>query len=183
MKPKIRRVWSKFKLIKTNKFNPNLASKAIVLRFLCGSVFRNRMIVELMMEALLKGRKLIVLSERLNHLNALNTLLREMWPKPYGATPTTGFYVGGRKKEQLKVAAKARVIFATWQFAAEGLDIPALDTLFMATPMSDVEQAVGRILRPHEGKKDPVVVDLRDDHVSMFRNMGKTRDKHYASFD
>jgi superfamily II DNA or RNA helicase len=42
-----------------------------------------------------------------------------------------------------------------------------------------VEQAVGRILRPHTGKKDPVIVDLRDDEVGMFKNMGKEREKFY----
>lgn len=85
-----------------------------------------------------------------------------------------------KKKRKRERRRQARVIFATWQFAAEGLDIPALDTLFMVTPMSDVEQAVGRILRPHEGKKEPVVVDMRDDNVAMFQKMGKTRDKYYA---
>lgn len=179
LKPKLKRIWTKFKLVKTEKFNPNLASKPIVLRFLCGSVFRNRVIVEAMIEALAKDRKLFVLSERLKHLDKLDALLAEMWPIQYGACPSTGFYVGGRKKDQLREAARARVIFATWQFASEGLDIPAMDTLFMATPMSDVEQAVGRILRPHKGKKDPVVVDIRDDNVAMFKKMGKTREKFY----
>lgn len=177
--PKIKRVWTKFKLIKTERFNPNLAKKGTVLRFLCASVFRNRLIVETMIEALRADRKLIVLSERLNHLDRLNQLLREQWPEQYGSVPSVGYYVGGRKKEQLAEASKARVIFATWQFASEGLDIPALDTLFMATPMSDVEQAVGRILRPFEGKKDPIVVDFRDDAIPLFKRMGKTRDRFY----
>jgi superfamily II DNA or RNA helicase len=70
-------------------------------------------------------------------------------------------------------------VLATSQYAKEGLDIPALDTLFLATPMGDVEQAVGRILRPFEGKKDPVVVDFRDDKVTMFARMGEMRDKLY----
>ena len=179
MKPKIKRVWTKFKLVKTERFNPNLAKKGIVLRFLCASVFRNQLIVDLMIEALRKDRKLIILSERLNHLDRLNQMLRDSWPQQYGKVPSVGYYVGGRKKAQLAEAAKARVIFATYQFASEGLDIPALDTLFMATPMSDVEQAVGRILRPFEGKKEPIVVDFRDDTIPLFKRMGKTRDKYY----
>lgn len=62
---------------------------------------------------------------------------------------------------------------------SEGLDIPALDTLILATPMSDVEQAVGRILRPSAGKKPPIVVDIRDDRVPIFRAMGSKRDQLY----
>ena len=87
--------------------------------------------------------------------------------------------MGGRTKEQLARSAKAKVIFATIQYAAEGLDIPELDTLFLTTPMSDVEQAVGRIQRPSPGKKDPIVVDFRDDAISMFEAMGRKRDRFY----
>jgi superfamily II DNA or RNA helicase len=71
------------------------------------------------------------------------------------------------------------VIFATSQYVSEGLDIPAIDTLVLATPMYDVEQAVGRIQRPLEGKKDPIVVDIRDDNIRIFRAAGEARDRFY----
>jgi superfamily II DNA or RNA helicase len=65
----------------------------------------------------------------------------------------------------------------------EGLDIPAIDVLVLATPIGDAEQAVGRVRRhckpseskcPHlcpwragecEGKPHPVVVDVVDENV------------------
>jgi superfamily II DNA or RNA helicase len=178
--PKIKRVWSKFKLVKTDRFNPNLANRSLLLRFLCASRHRNDLIVDQVIGAVVKGRKCIVLSERLNHLERMENRLKEIWPMEYGAVPSTGWYVGGRKKEQLARAAEAQVILATSQYAAEGLDIPALDTLFLTTPMSDVEQAVGRIQRPHPGKKDPIVVDFRDDTIPMFEAQGRKRDRLYS---
>jgi superfamily II DNA or RNA helicase len=57
-----------------------------------------------------------------------------------------------------------------------------LDTLFLTTPISDVEQAAGRILRPYEGKKDPIIVDFRDDAVTQFKKSGEARDRYYAKF-
>ena len=93
--------------------------------------------------------------------------------------PSTGRYVGGMTQAERDESAKCQVIFATSQFASEGLDIPALDTLFLTTPMSDVEQAVGRILRAFEGKKDPIVVDIRDDKVAKFKRAGESRDKFF----
>jgi len=42
---------------------------------------------------------------------------------------------------------QARAILATYVMAREALDIPGLDTLILATPSSDVRQAVGRIRR------------------------------------
>lgn len=179
MRPKIRRVPTDFHLVKTERFNPNLVPKSLKMTFLCESAARNRLIIERLIMALEAGRKVIVLSERLKHLRFLESELRRVWPIGKGPTPTTGFYVGGQSEEALDVAAEANCIFATSQFAAEGLDIPALDTLFLTTPMSDVEQAVGRILRPFEGKKEPIVVDFRDDKVNQFKRNGASRDKLY----
>lgn len=178
--PQIKRVWSKFKLVKTDRFNPNLANRTLLLRFLCASNHRNDMIVDQLIAALTAGRKCIVLSERLKHLAKLEQRLQEMWPSEYGEAPSTGWYVGGKKKHELEESAQARVVFATSQYAAEGLDIPALDTMFLTTPMSDVEQAVGRIQRPYKGKKSPIVVDIRDDSIPMFEAQGRKRDRFYS---
>jgi len=178
LKPKVKRVWSKFKLVKTDRFNPNLAPKSLLMNFLCASRHRNDTILSQVVAALEAGRKCIVLSERLKHLAILEEQLCGMWPAAAGPI-SIGQYVGGKKKAQLEESAKAKVIFATVQYASEGLDIPALDTLFLTTPISDVEQAVGRILRPFEGKKDPIVVDFRDDSIPMFEAMGRKRDRYY----
>lgn len=177
--PKVKRVWTNFKLVKTDRFNPNLAKKGLVLRFLCGSAMRNRLIVDQIIKATQAGRKVIVLSERIAHLEMMERMFHEMWPNAYGAVPSTDYYIGGRSKQQLEFAKEARVIFATTQYASEGLDIPELDTLLLTTPMSDVEQAVGRILRPHPDKKEPIVVDFRDDDVPVCARAGKSRDKYY----
>jgi superfamily II DNA or RNA helicase len=177
--PKIKRVWTKFKLVKTDRFNPNLANRSLLLKFLCASRHRNDTIADQLIKAVASGRKCIVLSERINHLERIEKALLKLWPDQYGEKPTTDYYIGGRKKHEYAEAAKARVIFATSQYAAEGLDIPTLDTLFLVSPMSDVEQAVGRIQRPHPDKKDPVVVDFRDDSVPMFEAQGRKRERFY----
>jgi len=182
MTPKIRRVWTEFKLVQTATLNPALISKQLLLKFLCGNTARNKAIVEQMLLAVAAGRKPIVLSERLNHLDVLDAMFRREWAARHNdPVPSVGFYVGGQSEDALEEAAKARVIFATRQFAEEGLDIPALDTIFLTTPMSDVEQAVGRILRPKEGKKEPVVVDFRDDNVPSCAKTAVYRDKFYFS--
>ena len=180
MTPKVKRVWTDFKLVQTNYFNPSLAKKGLILRFLTASAQRNRLIVEQIIRAVKTGRKLLILSERVKHLQVMDSMFHQMWPREYGGTPTTDYYVGGRKKAELVVAREARVIFATSQYAQEGLDIPALDTLFLTTPLSDVEQAVGRILRPFDGKKEPIVVDFRDDSVKVCERSGQSRDRYYA---
>lgn len=182
MKPRIRRVWippDVFKLFHTANFNPSLIKKTLLLKFMCASPGRNRVIAEQLILALKSGRKCLVVSERLQHLRDLETALYKYWIEADGTRPSVGYYIGGQEKEALEEAAKARVIFATSQLVQEGLDIPALDTLFLTTPLSDVEQVAGRILRPSDGKKDPVVVDFREDHISVSAKFGKYRDAFY----
>jgi len=181
LKVKVKRVWTDFKLIKSNSFNPNLAPRSLLIQFLTGSRKRNTRIAGQLVAAAAAGRKILVLSERLKHLDDIHRSLITRWNKEHSGepVPSTGYYVGGRSEAQLKEAAEARVIFATKQYATEGLDIPALDTLLLATPMGDVEQAVGRIQRPHDGKKEPIVIDIRDDYVRPFKAAGEMRDKFY----
>jgi superfamily II DNA or RNA helicase len=180
MTPKIRRVWTEWKMVQTDTLNPNLVSKSVLLKFLVTNKARNTLIVNQLIQAVEAGRRPMVLSERLQHLDALEAQFKRDWTAKHKDKPvTTGFYVGGMKEDELDESAKATIVFATRQFAEEGLDIPVLDTLFLTIPMSDVEQAVGRILRPCEGKKEPVVVDFRDDKVGYCLKAGGYRDRFY----
>ena len=60
--------------------------------------------------------------------------------------------------------------------AAEALDIKTLTTLIMATPKTDIEQSVGRILR--EKHSSPIVVDIIDSH-NLFQNQWRKRKTFY----
>ena len=59
-----------------------------------------------------------------------------------------------------------KYLFATYSLAKEGLDIPCLERLYMATPQKDyavITQSIGRIARTSRGKADPVCYDFVDD--------------------
>ena len=102
------------------------------------------------------GRKIILLSDRRAHCE---TLLEACRRRGIDA----GLYLGGMSPEDLEKSAARRVVLATFALATEGLDIPTLDTLVLATPKSDVVQATGRILRETTGKKRaPLIVDVVD---------------------
>jgi superfamily II DNA or RNA helicase len=89
---------------------------------------------------------------------------------------TVGYYVGGMKETALKETETKKVVIATYAMAAEGLDIKTLTTLIMATPKTDIEQSVGRILR--EKHSSPIVVDIVDSH-DLFKNQWKKRKTFY----
>lgn len=62
--------------------------------------------------------------------------------------------------------------------AKEGLDIPELDVLVMATPKQDVAQPIGRILRSMAGKKKPVVLDFVDE-AGLLVGFARSRSNKY----
>jgi len=93
---------------------------------------------------------------------------------------SVGFYVGGMKEKDLKVTEGKRIVLATYAMAAEALDIKTLSTLVMATPKTDIEQSVGRILRAKHAS--PIVVDIIDSH-DLFKNQWKSRKTFYKKCD
>ena len=89
---------------------------------------------------------------------------------------TVGYYIGGMKEQALKETEGRKVVIATYAMAAEALDIKTLTTLIMATPKTDIEQSVGRILR--DKHSNPIVVDIVDSH-DTFKNQWRKRKTFY----
>ena len=129
---------------------------------------RNVFLAGEFIKALKSGRRVMVFSDRREHLTKLRSIVEDK-----KVSVTIGNYWGGLTEEQLKRAASCDLILSTYSMASEALDIPEVDTLFLATPKSDVEQAIGRILRSHEGKKVPIVVDIVDDNEDCIRTAFK----------
>ena len=126
---------------------------------------RNAIIIKTVMEALKVGRRVLVLSDRREHCFELH--------KRIGSK--SGLYVGGMKEADLAASAEKHVVIATFQLAHEGLDIPVLDTVVLATPKSDIKQSIGRIMRETPGKKnDPLIYDIAD-HWSVLNSMYRKR--------
>jgi superfamily II DNA or RNA helicase len=102
--------------------------------------------------------------------NLLNYLFDSLTHKKIACV---GYYIGGMKMEELKKSESKQIILATYSMAAEALDIKSLTSLFLASPKSDIIQAVGRILR--EKHASPLVIDLIDNHDVFLNQFNKRR--------
>jgi superfamily II DNA or RNA helicase len=131
---------------------------------------RTDFIIKIIKEMYECGRKILVLTDRKVHCEYIKHLLSNF---------SVGIYYGGMKKEELKISNECRIIVATYQMASEGYDNPELDTLILASPKGNVEQAVGRILRK-KNKNEAVVIDIND-CISIFNNWNKKRQSFYKS--
>ena len=87
------------------------------------------------------------------------------------------------RKEALKALNDGEIdcLFATYQLAKEGLDVPNLRYVVFATPEKDettVMQAAGRVGRKADGKEFGTVIDFVDD-FGMYRGWAKKRNNFY----
>jgi hypothetical protein len=124
------------------------------------------------------GRRILVLSERIGHLEALEALVKK---DPTSAACVTGYYIGGMKTATRDLAAEeAQILWATYAMASEAMNIKTLNTVLMASPRKKIEQSTGRILRqrPEERKVSPLILDVIDVHRSM-QSQSKLRIAYY----
>jgi very-short-patch-repair endonuclease len=147
---------------------------------------RNRRIADVVIDSVTQGRSPLVLTERNEHLDRLETLL----------TPAIAHVVVlraglGKKQRQAnadRLAAipseQPRVILATGKYIGEGFDDARLDTLVLTLPVSwrgTVAQYAGRLHRLYDGKKEVRVYDFADLNVPMLARMFDRRCRGYEA--
>lgn len=141
---------------------------------LAEDVERNNIILDLLKKC--KSNYTLVLADRVGQMYYLQEKLG------YGNV------IDGKTKKDTRENAiqevrdgKEKVLFATYGLAKEGLDIPRLDRLILASPHRDkatIIQSVGRIERKVENKQNPICYDLVDP-ILYFESMYKTRKSYY----
>ncbi len=134
--------------------------------FLAESDTRNGIILREARALLAEGRTVLILAPRVAQAETLAEALAEGGPSDVGI-------LHGRMRRAERAATleavrsgAVRGLVAT-TVADEGLDLPSLDGLLLASPGragGRTEQRIGRIMRSLRGKRVPVVVDLVDDH-------------------
>lgn len=153
----------------------NPASRIRLVTHLVESPERNQLLISIIQELLQmedgSERHILVLSDRRKHLEAISVLLQELGID-------YGFYWGGEKQSKLDEAQKCKVILGTYNMASEAMDIPTLNTMILATPKSDIEQSVGRILRKVHSIT-PILVDIVDDDYECFKRQFYGRNRYY----
>ena len=127
---------------------------ADVYRWLIEHEMRNQLIVGDIEEEVKQERVPIVLTERREHAKFLSEMLTQRKIQ-------NEVLVGAMKKKDREEAneklATTQVLVATGRFIGEGFDLPRLDTLVLALPVSwkgALVQYVGRIQREYDGKKE-----------------------------
>ena len=137
---------------------------------------RNRLIVDAVLDHLKHDRKILLLTERKEHIEILALHLREV---------TEIITLSGddsARKRKLKhdqiTTGNFKVLIATGPLFGEGLDIQGFDVLVLAFPISfegKLKQYIGRL----RGNGVKYIVDIRDPQIEFLERQFKKRRKLY----
>ncbi len=158
---------------------PTEAGIQDVFRHLANDTSRTDAIAMEVKHAYERDRKVLVLTERTEHLEAIKAALDGQIPAP--------FVLHGRMSKKQRAALISelealppdapRVLLATGKLVGEGFDHPPLDTLVLAMPVSwkgTLQQYAGRLHREHASKTDVRIIDFVDaSHPALLRMWDK----------
>lgn len=144
---------------------------ADVYRWLMHHQARNRQIIDDVLMTVNARRNPILLTERREHAELLGELLAQH-------DVTYEMLRGGMGVKARKAVAErlddTQALIATGKYIGEGFDLPRLDTLFLALPISwkgSLAQYAGRIHRQAEGKEQLIIYDYVDHSLPMLERM------------
>jgi superfamily II DNA or RNA helicase len=165
---------------------PTEAGIQDVFRYLSQDLVRTHAIARAVIDAFRQGRKVLALTERTEHIDAIRIALSDEIPEP--------FVLHGRmsKKQRSTLIADLnalppdapRVLLATGKLVGEGFDHPPLDTLVLAMPVSwkgTLQQYAGRLHREHTGKTDVRIIDFVDSGHPALLRMWDKRQRGYRA--
>ena len=157
-----------------------------VFRHLANDRSRTAAIAAEVRKAFDQGRKVLVLTERTEHLDAIQMAL--------GAEPAPPFVLHGRmsRKQRAMLIAELdalppdspRILLATGKLVGEGFDHPPLDTMVLAMPVSwrgTLQQYAGRLHREHASKASVRIIDFVDTGHPALTRMWDKRQRGYRS--
>jgi superfamily II DNA or RNA helicase len=157
-----------------------------VFRHLANDLARTQAIAAEAAAAFGQGRKVLVLTERTEHLDAILLALNAQVPPP--------FVLHGRMSKTQRAALitdlnamppdAPRILLATGKLVGEGFDHPPLDTLVLAMPISwkgTLQQYAGRLHREHASKANVRIIDFVDTGHPALLRMWDRRQRGYRA--
>ena len=157
-----------------------------VYRHLIEDTDRTKKIASQVLDSFSQGRKVLVLTERTEHIDNIYSLLITEIPSLlvlHGRIPKKERIATMEKLKSL-TPTEPQVILATGKLIGEGFDHPPLDTLVLTMPVSwkgTLQQYAGRLHRECAGKSNVRIFDFVDSGHPALLRMWEKRKRGYRS--
>jgi len=164
---------NKVKVVQTN-FTSEVETFTELMGEIVVDMSRNMMIVEEIMRY--EDRKILLLSDRIEHLEILENLLVS-YNKEF--VTIHGSLTKQEKEESLQKIENANLVLATTSYFGEGIDFPHLDTIIFATPISYYGRLIQYLGRIGRGGSDCLAIDILDSKNNFTNSAFRKRKEGY----
>lgn len=148
---------NKLKIVNTN-FTSTVDNFADLISELINDNQRNHLILEQI--KIYKNRKILLLTDRIEHIDNLEHLLDV---ENISYISIHGSLKKNIQQENMKAVADASLVLATTSYFGEGIDFPHLNTIILATPISYYGRLVQYLGRIGRDGSDSLAIDILDD--------------------
>lgn len=136
--------------------------------YICADEFRNNCISKFAVARAKKGTVMVLFQYIDKHLKVLLDVIRPIAEKHGISVYEFHGEIGADEREKIRKKANKEncIIFASYQVAQAGINIPNISTVLFAAPSKGairVLQSIGRGLRLSEGKEGMLLIDVVDD--------------------
>ena len=162
-------------------FNPKTDPFETLSKMLIHDSARNKQILKDVTTQLQQSRKAVILTERKEHIEALNQFLKQS----FETITLSGEDSETSRKAKWKLLDEGnyQALITTGQFFGEGTDLQNASCLFLAYPFSFKGKLIQYIGRVQRAEITPIIFDYRDIQIDYLNRLFLKRNKHYRHFD
>lgn len=164
---------NKLQIIRT-EFESNADNYATIINELCIDENRNNLIINAIKANI--ERKILVLTDRIEHINVLESLLQK---EKIDYICVHGSLNKKEQVENMNLVKSKSLIIATTSYFGEGIDFPHLNTIMFATPISYYGRLVQYLGRIGRGNQECLAIDFLDSKNAMLNSAYKKRLEGY----
>ncbi|UKJ06131.1 DEAD/DEAH box helicase [Solitalea lacus] len=142
---------------------------------------RNKLILQDVVKELNQSRKVVILTERKEHIDTLYQYLKQS----FETITLTGEDIETSRRVKLEVlnSGNYQVLITTGQFFGEGSDLQNASCLFLAYPFSFEGKLIQYIGRVQRSEISPTIYDYRDIKIDYLNRMFLKRNVYYRKFE
>ena len=164
---------NKLKIIRTD-FESKADNYATIINELCIDESRNNLIIDAIKANI--ERKILVLTDRIEHINVLESLLEK---EKIDFICVHGSLNKKEQVENMNLVRSKSLIIATTSYFGEGIDFPHLNTIMFVTPISYYGRLVQYLGRIGRGSQECLAIDFLDSRNAMLNSAYKKRLEGY----
>jgi superfamily II DNA or RNA helicase len=142
---------------------------------------RNKLILKDVISELTSGKKVVIITERKEHLDSLNQYLKQSYETIVlsGDDPESSRTM---KWKMLKDGS-FQILITTGQFFGEGIDLQNIDRLFLVYPFSFQGKLIQYIGRVQRSEIAPIIYDYRDIKIDYLNKLFLKRNTWYRKLE